>query len=390
MRKLFTAAASLIIALAGTAQAWDAAGHRAICWLALDGLSPDTPAFLKDKEIVHAVGWQAAEPDRWRSQRSNYLMHENAPDHYIDVEDLQLYGLTLTTVPPLRMQYVAAMAVARHEHPEGIKPYNAKLDPAAQSEWPGFLPHAIMEHQAKLAASFKTLRILEALKDPARGPQMEMAKRNIMVEMGILAHFVGDAAQPLHTTRHHHGWVGDNPKGYTTDKGIHAYIDGRGIKNFKINYAMLKPTQKYDAKVNAADPWNDVIIYIQRSYDQVVPLYELKKSGDIDKDAGKAFITERLQDAGAMLAALYNSAWEASKPTPKDLKDFPRYDAFRPGDVPGAPPDNSPDVPDEPDPEETKPATPATPASPAPMPAPTPVPAPAADPSHPAPQAAKP
>ena len=22
---------------------------------------------------------------------------------------------------------------------------------------------------------------------------------------------VGDAAQPLHTTRHHHGWVGDNP-----------------------------------------------------------------------------------------------------------------------------------------------------------------------------------
>ena len=53
--------------------------------------------------------------------------------------------------------------------------------------------------------------------------------------MGILAHFVGDAAQPLHTTKHHHGWKGDNPNGYTTENSIHAYIDGGVIKTQRID-----------------------------------------------------------------------------------------------------------------------------------------------------------
>lgn len=393
MRKLFTAAASLIIALAGTAQAWDAAGHRAITWLALDGLPADAPAFLKDRDIVAGVGWQAAEPDRWRGTRSNYLVHENAPDHFIDIEDLELYGLTLTTIPPLRMQYVAAMAVARHEHPEKIKPHNPKLDPGGQQEWPGFLPHAIMEHHAKLTSGFKTLRTLEAVNEPARAAQVEMARRNIMVEMGILSHFVGDAAQPLHTTKHFNGWVGDNPNGFTTDKKFHAYIDGGVIRLFALNYAALKPTQKFEAKVDASDPWNEVLIYIQRSHDRVVPLYELKKTGDLDREPGKAFISERLQDAAGMLSALYNSAWAASKPSEKDIRDFKRFDGFRPSEVPGAPADTSPSPAEDADPaDEPKPVVPTAPA-PMPTPAPsTPAPAapPAADPSHPAPQSAKP
>src|SRR5262245_15081852 len=121
------------LALTPLASAWDAVGHRAITWLALDGLSPDTPAWLKEKARVHSIGWEASEPDRWRGIRSPYLAHENNPDHYIDLEDLNHFGLTLESLPKLRYQYVAAMAVARHEHPSGVdgklKPYNPKLDP---------------------------------------------------------------------------------------------------------------------------------------------------------------------------------------------------------------------------------------------------------------------
>jgi hypothetical protein len=324
----------LSLTIASPALAWDAAGHRAVTWLALDGLSSDTPAFLREPEYRHAIGWQAAEPDRWRSLRSNYLVHENAPDHYIDVEDLEKYGLTLSTIPPLRMQYIAAMAVARHVHPEKIAPHNPKLDPAGQNEWPGFLPHAIMEHHAKLASSFKTLRTLEKLNDPARAPQLEQTKRNIAVEMGILSHFVGDANQPLHTTKHFNGWVGDNPKAYTTDKKFHAYIDGGVIRNNKINYEMVKQTAATPVKVDPVDPWNDVLSYIQRSFDKVEPLYIMQKEGTLDAAPGKEFICTQLRDAGAMLAALYNSAWQASTVTDKEVEQFVKFDSFDPADLP--------------------------------------------------------
>ena len=44
--------------------------------------------------------------------------------------------------------------------------------------------------------------------------------------MGVMGHYVGDATQPLHTTKHYNGWVGDNPEGYTTSRKIHSWIDG--------------------------------------------------------------------------------------------------------------------------------------------------------------------
>jgi hypothetical protein len=105
---------------AGTAAAWDAIGHRAVTFLALDGLAADAPAFLRERERVHGVAWNGAEPDRWRNTKAPpYLAHVSNPDHYIDVEDLAEYGLTLSTIPPLRNRFVAVMAVQRHVHPGG-------------------------------------------------------------------------------------------------------------------------------------------------------------------------------------------------------------------------------------------------------------------------------
>ncbi|MBX9736320.1 MAG: hypothetical protein K2X32_05290, partial [Phycisphaerales bacterium] len=216
-----------LFVVASPAMAWDAVGHRAITWLALDGLDPTAPAFLRDRDKIHSVGWQAAEPDRWRGVQSGFLIHENAMDHFIDIEDLEEFGLTIDTINPLRYRFVRDMAVARATHKDEDKPaatgqfkasdrppYNERLDTTGQKEWAGFLPHAICEHHAKLISSFKTYRTLEKLNDPARAPQLEMAKANIMVQMGVLSHFVGDASQPLHTTKHFNGWVGENPKGF--------------------------------------------------------------------------------------------------------------------------------------------------------------------------------
>jgi len=325
--------------------AWSAHGHRTITYLALEGLPSDMPAWLRDQSARNRIAEQSNEPDRWRGSTTPELAHENGPDHYIDIEDLTQFGLTLETVSPFRYEYLRDMAVAVAVHPENLKPYDAANDKDKSKQWPGFVLHEIAEHYNKLRISFNTYRILESLNDPARKDQLELARQNCMYEMGILSHFVGDTAQPLHTTTHHHGWIGDNPRGYTTDRGIHAYIDGTIVDYHKLTVDSLRPLMKYDIKLDAENPWNDTITYLKRSFAEVEPLYILERDKTLTREEGKKLISERLTDAGAMLSALYAGAWSSSKPTEREVQAWVRYNNFAPESLPSYTADGSPAVP---------------------------------------------
>lgn len=332
-------AISLVLAalISPAAVAWDAAGHAAITLLALDRLrAAGTPAWINDEESRAKIAWQSGEPDRWRGTRTATLRHENDPDHYIDIEELEPLGIAFRDISMLRYEFVKALAKGRELHPEKARPVNPAADPAKTAEWPGFLPHAIMEHYEKVRSGMNTLRILESLPDAGssrRQLQIDQAKSNIRAEMGILSHFVGDAAQPLHTTKHHHGWVGENPKGFTAERTIHAYIDGVILMHHKLGHgtiskmALMHEKQGESRVRDAQNPWPDVLTHVERSFAKVERLYELKKSGELEKDAGKEFIAERLRDAAAMLADLYAAAWKASEPTARDIEDYLKYEA---------------------------------------------------------------
>jgi hypothetical protein len=67
------------------------------------------------------------------------------------------------------------------------------------------------------------------------------AQANILYVMGVMGHFVGDLAQPLHTTKHFNGWVGENPKGYTAARGLHSWVDGGIIAKARIRAPQLLP-----------------------------------------------------------------------------------------------------------------------------------------------------
>lgn len=335
-RRFRVALALLLIPVA--ALGWGAHGHRIITYLALDALPADAPAWLRERAIRDRIAEESNEPDRWRATTMPAMGHENNPDHYIDVDKLGQFGLTLETVPHLRYDYLQAMAVAKHVHPEMVDPYDRRKDPDGSGEWPGFVPHAISEHYAKLTSSFNTLRMLESLNDPARASQLELAKINVIHEMGMLSHFVGDAAQPLHTTKHHHGWVGDNPAGYSTDKRIHAYIDTDILQVHGFTYDSLRQDVKFDQSVKAADPWDDTIRYIIRSHDQVEPLYRLEKDKRLTGPDGKRLIADRLCDGAAMLGAMYRAAWENSAPTEREISAFVKYNSLDPALLPKADP----------------------------------------------------
>jgi hypothetical protein len=331
---LLFVSAMVAIGGAGPALAWDAHGHRTVTLLALDGLPAEAPTWLSDPMVRDRIAYQSTEPDHWRTINDPILGHENGPDHYMDVEKLEWFGLTLESLPHFRYEYLRDMAVAKHVHPEQIKePYDAAKDRDHTREWPGYLPYSIAEHYAKLRSSWNTLRALERVNDPkiATPAALEQARANVINEMGQLSHFVGDAAQPLHTTRHHHGWEGANPGGYTTNKAFHAEIDGRVLEIHNLQESTLKGAAHYGVKINAADPWEDSIAYIQRSFTKVEPLYALEKSGELKKEAGKQFITERLTDAASMLEAMYWAAYSSSEPTAQQVESLRKFDGFKAG-----------------------------------------------------------
>lgn len=322
------AVVAAVAAWAGqSAWAWDGAGHRMITRVALRGLSSDMPAWLKDDASVLATADQAQMPDRWRGVRVAQLTHLNNPDHYIDVDDLEPLGMTLRTMPVLRHEYVKQIALARAKPDFAGPPIDVKKDFAKTDEYPGFLPIAAMETYGKVVGAFKAVRMQEMLnKDGSRDVQIEAAKWNARVHLGQLSHFVGDASQPLHTTRHHHGWVGENPNGYTTDRGIHAYIDGGVLKVHEIKDADLEAKFEPERKVDRDDLFGQMLTHIERSYAQMEPLYKMQKAGELEQPSGRAFIVERLADAASEMSAFVEAAWMEAAPTPEEVQNLVKFE----------------------------------------------------------------
>ena len=108
LSKTASCIAVVLVCAASPAMAWDAHGHRTIAWLAMDKMQSKLPeeavkgplAFLFSESGRAQVGYQSGEPDRYRSIHIGQLTHINDPDHYIDLEKLDQFGLTLSTVPP--------------------------------------------------------------------------------------------------------------------------------------------------------------------------------------------------------------------------------------------------------------------------------------------------
>lgn len=351
-----TASAVACVFALGTG-GWGAAGHRAITLAAIESLPPEMPSWIREASLAERAAFESNEPDRWRATRLASLTHENGPDHYMDLEELTPRGMALRTLPPLRYEFV--MALGRSEPAAEVPTPAATVtnisgaqgatsppttDPTAPVpgapprrgvtrtvvDEVGMVPYAIVEHHAKLAAAFRTLRILDALSDPARASQREAALANVVSEMGQLSHFVGDASQPLHTTIHHHGWVGENPNAYTTESGIHGRIDSEVVEHHGIDAKAIALALGASASSTSSIPadgaWNAALSLMERSFATVEPLYQMEKAGTLDAPEGKAFITDRMADGARTLAALYGSAWAASEPTPEQIETFVKYD----------------------------------------------------------------
>jgi len=327
MNKYFIGIICASTALVFNATAWDYEGHHAVNELALAALPANFPAFVLTPEARDRIAFLAGEPDRWRSMtdvktgRDLALGHVNGPDHYIDLEDLKLYGLTPATLPPLRYDFVADIVKARAAHPENFPPIDPAKDSDHTRELSGFLPWAITENYQKLQSGFSTLAALE--KAGGTPTEIANAKQDIIYIMGVMGHYVGDASQPLHTTMYHHGWTtNDNPNHYTTSPRFHAWIDGGffsktgGIDVKKLS-AKIQPASELPTAAEPNGVFETAVNFIVAQNKLVEPLYKLDRDGKLsDKEnrgaEGRAFLEAQLVKSGQLLGDIWLTAWRTA------------------------------------------------------------------------------
>lgn len=320
------ALAVLPLAFAAGARAWDYEGHRAINLVALDSLPVDAPAFLRTAEARERIGFLAGEPDRWRNARDKPIRHINQIEHFFDIEDLEPLGMTFGALSQFRYVFVSDLTRARDARADRLP----KIDPARDRDgtraYPGFLPWAIAENYGKLKSGFSYLKAYE--EHGGTPEEIAQAKANILYVMGTMGHYVGDACQPLHVTKHFNGWAGDNPNGYTRARTIHSWIDsGFFNKTGGIDAAMIVQRARPAARLStvASDPagrdpiFVHVLAYMEAQLPKVEQVYVFEKEGKLNPDKpqskeGRAFLEDQLLAGAKMLGDLWRTACEDAGP----------------------------------------------------------------------------
>jgi hypothetical protein len=162
----------------------------------------------------------------------------------------------------------------------------------------GFLPFSMLEEYGVLLSAFRDAR--------ASRPG---AREGALAAAGVLAHFAGDAGVPLHLTRHHHGWKGPNPEGYTRDPNVHRWFESALVEGIKSEDV----AREVDAAHLPSDPSDAMRAMLTDSLSLVPRLYQLERTcRRADEVECRALARTRLAAGAALLIRLWQTAWQRS------------------------------------------------------------------------------
>jgi len=279
------------------ALSWGDDGHKLINRSAVARIPADMPDFMKAGAAQ--IIYEGPEPDRWRSELEKPLDAANAPDHFIDIE----YVDWMKQFPADRYKYIQEIYEYRTAHPE------AKLPPPEKI---GFQPYITIEVFDRLKVAFREYRHAKAAGQPTA-----QAEANALFYAGWLGHYVGDGANPMHTSIQYNGWVGDNPKGYSTAHDIHSKFESVFVR---ANLAELEVGNLMAAPRHLDHPFNDYIAYLRDSQKVVEKSYEIEKACGFEGHGtaeGREFVRHRLAAGSQMLLNLWYTAWMDSATDPE-------------------------------------------------------------------------
>jgi hypothetical protein len=269
------------------ARAWGNGGHKMVNHLAATSLPESVPSFLRSEAAAREIEYLGPEPDRWRSPSEPELVEAQAPEHYIDLELADALG----TLPHKRFDF-EVKAVQAGQRPDKI----------------GLQPWETTEVWERLVAALREYRNLQAEHKDTR--DVEAAA---IFYAGWLGHYVGDGAQPLHTTIQYNGWVGPNPNGYTTEHKIHWQFEGPFVEA-NLHEAEVRPKMT-QAKVIEGDIFDAYMAYLRESKTHVEQVYQLEKAGGFTgagTPESREFTADRLAVGASMLRDMILTAWVRS------------------------------------------------------------------------------
>ena len=269
--RIILAALWLVLTASGL-WAWGPETHNAVTRAAITALPADLHDFYKRNErlIISLDNL----PDMWRDTHRN----QEGYHHFIDLD--------LLGTPPfddIPRRYSAA------ERKYG----RAKLLKV------GVLPWAIQGRYLKLVTAMR------------RGDS-----EGIVVQSAILAHYVADGQNPLHTTSEYNGRT-------RKQKGIHQRIEEGVADRFIFNWRVEPPRRAR----KIPDIPDEIFHRLASSFAQVDAIYEADEAAAIADPSRRAefmrvfteritpLATSQLQAASTQLADLYYTAWiTAGKP----------------------------------------------------------------------------
>lgn len=309
MRIAYVCALGCLI-ICPAAHGWSNRGHRLINKAAVLGLPPEMPGFIRSPKAAAMIAYLGPEPDRWRPETAPELSAVNSPDHVFLLE------LADPVAPFPRRRY------------DFVRKFNAYLNdqpshpPCEKApECVGMLPWQVNEIAQRLTAAFRAYRVLTGslpratIKDiePMTREDLPLVEQTALFYAGWLGHYVGDGAQPLHTTVNSNAWVSrQNPGQYQTAPGIHAELEA--VADGMIENRAIQPAdvaKRMASPKHFEDDFDEVIRYLEMSHQYVGAVYELKKQQHMRSNdrACREFVVSRMSAGSEMLRNLIYSAW---------------------------------------------------------------------------------
>ncbi|MBY0504885.1 MAG: hypothetical protein K2X03_13310 [Bryobacteraceae bacterium] len=278
---------------AALACAWGVRGHHEINRAAMRGMAADGPAFLKvQQEYIVALG---PVPDSWRTPAEPFLKILEDPNHGWFQEQAQ----SLMRNPP-RSRYEFVLALYRE--------YEKTKDPLTNVRWTGTIAYAAIESYERIQAGMRRYRAAQA-----NGQDTRFIETEIATHIGYLGHYAADAANPMHDSIHHDGWVGENPSQFATDPAVHGRFETAFVDLIQLTSDDLLPRMK--AAQVLEDPFTAMLQHIERSYAELEHAYALDKSGalkDPENAEARALVYQLTSSAAGLLRDLVHTAWVRS------------------------------------------------------------------------------
>jgi hypothetical protein len=282
----------LILIVPIALSAWGEKGHILVNTLAIDAAASKLPEFMNAAR--NDLVYNANEPDRWRDEINTPMNIAQAADHFFDSE---LWG-PIGTIESDRYKFMEKVAAKKVEL---IRV--------------GYLPYAIIEHYGRLVNAFRHWR-------NAKTPEArEAARADAVHYAGVMGHYVGDAAQPMHMSVHFNGWLDNvpNPDNYTRDRGFHsryeaAYVDA-AVNTASVRSKVLPPQR-------LTDVFGSIKQHLIQGFNELEPMYQLEKTGEFNpaqpRPKGTDFIVTEIARGATMLSNLWYTAWLVSgEPIPQ-------------------------------------------------------------------------